>query len=195
MTIWSCIGMLSEVIDYLPWGMSDYSEMEDPYWEEVPPISSKTPDFPDWYARDYCWKGDDEYEARNLAQIVYEITGCLMPRDLHHYDSELKDLGKYGIKRNKAIAMLYCMLALSNSRRRTRANNFEPDYMRTLTESDDRDIAETITSEEWNAQKAAMEKQIQQFRSALHNAEKKASDAAKQLEQQKLSEAEHQRAC
>lgn len=64
----SCIGMLSEVIDYLPWGMSDYSELEDPYWEEVPPMSSKTPDFPDWYARDYCWKSDDEYEARNLGK-------------------------------------------------------------------------------------------------------------------------------
>ena len=188
----SCIGMLSEVIDYLPWGMSDYSEMEDPYWEEVPPMSSKTPDFPDWYARDYCWKSDDGYEARNLAQIIYEVTGCLMPRDLHRYDSELKDLGKYGIKQNKAIAMLYCMLALSNSRRRTRANNFEPDYMRTLTESEDRYNAETITSEEWNAQKAAMEKQIQQLRSALHSAEKKAAEAAKQLEQQqKMSEAEH----
>ena len=185
--------MLSEVIDYLPWGMSDYSEMEDPYWDEVPPMSSKTPDFPDWYARDYCWKGDYEYEARNLAQIVYEITGCLMPRDLHRYDSELKDLGKYGIKQNKAIAMLYCMLALSNSRRRTRANNFEPDYMRTLTESDEgASNTDTIGAEEWNAQKAAMEKQIQQLRSALHSAEKKAADAAKQLEQQKASaEAEH----
>ena len=38
------------------------------------------------------------------AQIVYEATGCLMPRDLHRYDAMLKDLGKYGIKQNKAIA-------------------------------------------------------------------------------------------
>ena len=53
--------------------MSDYSEMEDPYWEEVPPMSSKVPDFPDWYARDYYWKNDDEYEARNLSQIIYFI--------------------------------------------------------------------------------------------------------------------------
>lgn len=115
-----------------------------------------------------------------------------MPRDLHRYDAELKHLGKYRIKQNKAIAMLYCMLALSNSRRRTRANNLEPDYKRALTESEDRDSAETPDSHEWNAQKAAMEKQIQQLRSTLHNAEKKAADAAKQLEkQQKLSEAEH----
>lgn len=45
----SCIGMMSEVINCLPWGLSDYSEMGDPYWEDMPPIASKAPDFPDWY--------------------------------------------------------------------------------------------------------------------------------------------------
>lgn len=185
----SCIGMMSEVIDCLPWGLSDYSEMEDPYWEDMPPIASKIPDFPDWYQRDFAWKGDDEYDARSLAQIVYEATGCLMPRDLHRYDAMLKDLGKYGIKQNKAIAMLYCMLALSNARRRVNPNNLEADYMRVI--SHEEPVAET-TPADWAEQKAALEKQIQQLRSALHTAEKSAEESKRKLEQQqKQAEAEH----
>ena len=191
----SCIGMMYEVIDYLPWGMSDYDEMMDPYWKEVPPASCKTPDFPDWYKRDYYWKGDDEYNARNLAQILYEATGCLMPRNLNRYNSELKNLGKYGIKQNKAISMLYCMLALSNSRRRACANNFEPDYMRLLLpETDAQDTADKnkTTPLDWIEQKTALEKEIQQLKAALHSAEKAANQAKKQLEQQKsAAEAEH----
>ena len=181
--------MMSEVIDCLPWGLSDYSEMEDPYWEDMPPIASKIPDFPDWYQRDFAWKGDDEYDARSLAQIVYEATGCLMPRDLHRYDAMLKDLGKYGIKQNKAIAMLYCMLALSNARRRVNPNNLEADYMRVI--SHEEPVAET-TPADWAEQKAALEKQIQQLRSALHTAEKSAEESKRKLEQQqKQAEAEH----
>ena len=72
----------------------DYDEFDDPYLEDVPPVSNKKPDFPDWYKREYSWKGDDEYEVRNLAQIVYEATGCLMPRNLHRYDAELRKRGE-----------------------------------------------------------------------------------------------------
>ena len=189
----SCMGMMAEVIDSLPWGMCDYDELKDPYWDEVPPVSNKTPDFPDWYKRDYCCKGDDEYDARSLAQIVYEATGCLMPRDIHRYDAEIKKLGKYGIKQNKAIAILYCMLALSNSSRQLKAINFEPDYMKFLLDDEnDDDKKKDLSREELLSQKADMEKQIQQLRSALHSAERAAEDAKKKLAEQKaVSEAEH----
>ena len=189
----SCIGMMSEVVDSLPWGLSDYSDMDDPYWEDVPPIVSKSPDFPDWYKRDYGWKGDDEYDMRNLAQIVYETTGCLMPRNMHRYDAELKNLGKFGIKQNKAIAILYCMLALGNSRRQMSAANFDPDLMKMFTNKDESDEeSETTPPTDWKTQKATLEKQISQLKSALYNAEKSAEEAKKKLEQQKsVSEAEH----
>ena len=112
-----------------------------------------------------------------------------MPRDLHRYDAMLKNLGKYGIKQNKAIAMLYCMLALSNARRRVNPNNLEADYMRVM--SHEEPVAET-TSEDWAEQKATLEKQIQQLRSALHTAEKSAEDSKRKLEQQiAVAEAEH----
>ena len=192
----ACSGMMVEVVDSLPWGMSDYDEFDDPYLEDVPPVSNKKPDFPDWYKREYSWKGDDEYEVRNLAQIVYEATGCLMPRNLHRYDAELRKLGKYGIKQNKAIAILYCMLALSSSRRQRPANNLEPDYMKWLlseaNDSNNEADKEATPPVNWAEQKSKMEKQIQQLKTALHNAEKTATEAKKQLEHQKtVFEAEH----
>lgn len=139
--------MMSEVVDYLPWALSDYEELDDPYWVELPPVSKKTPDFPDWYSRDYIWKGDDEYNARSLAQIIYEATGCLMPRDLHRYDAQLKDLGKYGIKQNKAIAMLYCMTMLSNARRQLKACNLESNDTVAEVDSANTETAGTSTEE------------------------------------------------
>ena len=188
----SCIAMMSEVVDILPWGLSDYSELEDPYLTDEPPTIYKVPEFPDWYKREYGWKGDDEYELRSLAQIVYETTGCLMPRDLHQYDAELKKLGKYGIKQNKAIAVLYCMLALSNSRRRIPANNLDKDYMKWVEQEEVEKDKEDLPPVDWKAQKEEYEKQIKKLRSALHSAEKTAEEAKKKLEQQKsASEAEH----
>ncbi len=181
----SCIGMMSEVIDSLPWGLADFEELYDPYWKDEPLRSSKLPDFPDWYKRDYTWKGEDEYDARSLAQIVYEKTGCIMPRNLHRYDAELKELSKYGIKQNKAIAILYCMLALGNSRHQKHAVNLEYDCKM--------DTVETNSSKKHTLQDISeLEKQIQQLRSALHNAEKSAEDARKKLAEQKAAtEAEH----
>ena len=85
--------------------------------------------------------------------------------------------------------MLYCMLALSNARRRVNPNNLEADYMRVI--SHEEPVAET-TPEDWAEQKAVLEKQIQQLRSALHTAEKSAEDSKRKLEQQqKQAEAEH----
>ena len=97
----SCFAMMSEVVDILPLGLSDYSELEASYLTDEPPAIYKAPEFPDWYKREYGWKGDDEYELRSLAQIVYETTGCLMPRNLHQYDAELKILGNMVLSKIK----------------------------------------------------------------------------------------------
>ena len=191
----ACVGMMSEVIDSLPWGLCEYDESDDIYWDDIPPISKKKPDFPNWYTRDYLMKDESRYEARNLAQIVYETTGCLMPRNLHRYDAELKFLGKYGIRQNKAISILYCMTALSNAKWKRAACNIDPEYMRMLspdTYSEETNRTQVDESGDWEDQKAKMEKQIQQLRSALHTAEKAAADARKQMEKQRLTaEAEH----
>ncbi len=186
----SCIGTMAQVTASLPWGLSDYCEQEDPYWKESLPVSTKIPDFPDWYARNYIQKGQDEYYTKSLAQIVYETTGCLMPRNLHRYDAELKNLGKYGIRQNKAVAVLYCMLTLGYSRRQILSDNLQK-FIPAEKEQNQEHLPVEETKN-WNTQKAELEKEIQQLRSALYQAEKSVENAKKKLEQQKAeAEAEH----
>lgn len=75
------------------------------------------------------------------------------------------------------------------------ACNIDPEYMRMLspdTYSEETNHTQVDESGDWEDQKAKMEKQIQQLRSALHTAEKAAADARKQMEKQRLTaEAEH----
>ena len=179
----ACHGVMFEAAEALPWGVYEYDEMEDEVWDEHPPVSKRS-DIPNWYSREYKMKGDDF--PRSFAQILYEETGCLMPRDMHQYDSKLKILGKYGIRQNKAIAMLYCMLALGNARRSTRALNFEEQYMEHINNGFELNVTD-------NTPKTEEQLEIQRLRAALHKAEKAAKDADKRLADYKAkSEAERQ---
>ena len=151
---------------------------------------SATVTFPDWYRRDYRHKGEDTDEARNLAQILYEATGCLMPRNMHRYDRMMKELGRYGIRQNKAIAMLNCMEALRTSKHRQDALNLEEGFAAQF-ESNQKS-APKLTPAELEARNQSLEKELRELRSALHNAEKSNSELRKKLSQEKAqSEAEH----
>ena len=196
----SCLGVINEVIDSLPWYASEYSELEDRFWMEsdedgglhqrMLSDESATVTFPDWYRRDYRRKGEDTDEARNLAQILYEATGCLMPRNMHRYDRMMKELGRYGIRQNKAIAMLNCMEALGTSKHRQDALNLEEGFAAQF-ESNQK-TAPKLTPAEIEAKNKSLEKELRELRSALHNAEKSNSELRKKLSQEKAqSEAEH----
>ena len=106
----ACTGLMREVILSLPWGCSGYDELDDEFWEEdCPPQPLKPVEIPDWYERKYAVKSKDADSdmPRSLAQIVYEKTGCIMPRDMHRYDSIVKELNRYGFRGNSinVIAM------------------------------------------------------------------------------------------
>lgn len=120
---------MSEVGRKLPWGYDDYSEVYDEFWiPEHIPQAQKPVEYPDWYDNKYAIKGQED-RKKNIAQIVYETTGCIMPRDMHRYDSMAKELNRYGFRGGNVTAMLYCILALGYSRRRIEALNFEEWYM------------------------------------------------------------------
>lgn len=54
---------------------------------------------------------------RNLIQVIYNLTGALMPRDLHRYDAVLPELLHYGITRKKfQTPLLLCMDILGTAR-------------------------------------------------------------------------------
>lgn len=181
---------MAEGVQLLPWAFYEYDEINDPAWnhEDDAPQNAKPADIPDWYAIDYARKNDTI--PKNLAQLVYEATGCLMPRDLHRYDHELKELGKFGLRQNKAVAILYCMNALGAARHMKLANKYDEIYMEhLLSEKDDIPVS---AADNGPIQKTEEQKEIERLKAALHAAERDAANAKKKLSEQKFAaEAEH----
>ena len=115
LTIATCAGSM------LPWYHTEYDEIDDWHWEQyhgagkemVPSPPGKPPELADWYELRYQNRSsvpEDQIRV-NLAQVFYEATGCIPPRDLHRYDDALRLMKHYGINGKKVqIPMLYAML-------------------------------------------------------------------------------------
>lgn len=84
------------------------------------PKRIQVPEMENWYQPQYTSEGTERPEMYNLAQIMYEITGCIMPRNLDRYLPALKTLDQYGIKGKGPLhILLYCMTLLGEARHRT----------------------------------------------------------------------------
>lgn len=186
------VGLMNEVAESLPWGFYPYEEEDDMVWfpdDDYIPEPFRPSAIPDWYERKYFYKGKEREDdfPRSLAQIVYEETGCLMPRDMHLYDSVSKDLGRYGIRGKDAIALQYCMLALANARHQVSAPRmplFDEDEL-AAEASTQKQEAEHLTYDQLIAQTARQKKEIETLRAALHEAERSAKDRQRELERTK----------
>ena len=192
------IGLMLEVAESLPWGVYEYEEEDDQIWfpdEDYVPGPVKPSAIPDWYERRYLYrKGKEDAFPRSLAQIVYERTGCLMPRNMHLYDEAVKELNGYGIRGKDATGLLYCMLALTNSRHQDRAFNLD-DMMQRILDTDMSASEETETRLSFDelSEKADRQKEeIQNLRRALHEAERNTRATNKELERLRAeSQLEH----
>ena len=129
-------GLMAQVCESLPWGMREYDEIGDPVWDEENDAEDvpKTAAVPDWDERKYAEKDPDYYFPRSLSQILYEETGCILPRDIRIYYPEYETIRDYGIKGKDAGVMMLMAAALSTARRQVRASNFDASYARLLEE-------------------------------------------------------------
>ncbi len=196
------IGIAQEIGESLPWGVIPYEEADDDIWyantpdageetdeleaapEETRPV--KPPEFPDWYERKYQpGKGEFDF-PRSLAQMLYEETGCLMPRNMHRYDSKAKLLKERGLRGKDATMLLTCMNALGNARRIGAAMNFDPRFMHYLEVGEEEFFAEKEQlpqePEDLSEKVSEQQKEIKRLREALYNAEKAGREARKELE-------------
>ena len=145
-------GFARQICEALPWGIGDYDEMEDPIWDnpkyqwkDVP----KSAAVPDWNERKYADRESQEYYwPRSLAQILYEETGCLLPRDLKCYYPEYETIRDYGLKGKEAGLMLLMAATLGTAKRQLVANNFNAEYLRLLEEIDEEEKAKSAQEEQ-----------------------------------------------
>lgn len=134
-------GFMAAVGNAFPWAFFEYDELEDPVWMEeedgkAPPLRGRKPEI-HWTDRIYADHSDDPYDdnKRSLTQIIYEDTGCLLPRDMDRYDRHRKELARWGIAGKDAMYVLACMNLLSTVRRRHKALNLDLDFIKYLEDS------------------------------------------------------------
>lgn len=184
--------LMEQCASVLPWRYEKFEEDPDDVWEHFDeerddyvfghqkvelPKRIKVPELEDWYGTLYenVRENDPEYrEYRNLAQIVYELTGSVMPRNLTRYESALTELDYYGINGKKALhPLLYCMTMLGELRHRTHVYQLPEETA---------DISDNVSVEELQEKLRALQTENKQLRQAAYEAGRETKELRKKLE-------------
>ena len=106
----------------LPWGFACYEEEEDGFWFDDGKWIPSMPLNPELYETKYAGQRyeDDEEEPHevSVAQIIYEHTGAILPRNMHRFDDAFRPLKKRGLKSSEANMVCALMDVLGETRRR-----------------------------------------------------------------------------
>ena len=152
---------------------------------------------PEWYERKFIPKEDESFRFnRSMAQIVYEETGCILPRDMHRYDIRQKAVKQYGVTGKDTTALLMLFSALGYAKRSERALNFDQALMEywddEATDEEKFQRAEKAAKENKKEEKPLTYEELaeklkteqennKKLRSSLHEAEKNSREARKEL--------------
>lgn len=129
----ACMGLMNQVGKNLPWGLSDYGDYK-------VPKAKKPVKLPDQHLMQYYTKGQD-YPV-SLAQLVYNLGGGILPRDMSVYTGWSEYLRKVGVK---DVRLGVAMIAIFQAIRRrdslsTVKDPDEPEY----TSEDVAELQESI---------------------------------------------------
>ena len=180
----------------LPWRHEDFEEDPEDVWTHYDekrdseifgqghvalPKRIKVPELEDWYGTFYenIRESDPEYrECRNLAQIIYELTGSVMPRNLTRYENALTELDYYGINGKKALhPLLYCMTMLGELRHRTHTFHLPEESV---------DMADNESVEKLREKLRILQAENQQLRQSAYESGRETKEL-----QRKLDASEH----
>ena len=144
-------GLFTDVAHHLPWGMGHYDEEEVPFKDTTKPLAH-----PDWYELSL-------EDKQSLAQLVYQATGAILPRELSDFDGLKSHLSKMGIRGKNAVHMAELMTVLETVQFR---EEFTTSGVPEMPSQDTEDVAE-------------LKEQLKELRERL----KKATDAAHSQDQ------------
>lgn len=200
----------------LPWHIGEYDEEDDAIWNDVDiytgekrpkasvdalPSGITAPEMPDWYSLDYVDRNQDplfQFHV-NLAQVFYELTGAIMPRNLQRYYPALMDLAHYGIKGKKAtLPLLYCMALAGEAKRQSHdvrrlfsdAEDYEADAENEVSVAGAEPTP--VSTEQLLADFTALKKENKRLNHALHQADREVRESRERNET-RAKAAENQR--
>ena len=182
-------------VSMLPWTRTRHIPNCDDIWEHydheadaiVPgpstqPLSKKikVPDLDNWYRLQYhdtAKTNADHAVLFNLSQILYEVTGCIMPRKPERHLVALNTLYRYGINNKKANQnLLYCMALLAEAKHQSQFSQIPVSQ-----ESASEELPDAV--DELKAQVIALREELSQCHQALQDVANKNSARTNQKEQ------------
>ena len=202
------LAFMDTVCGQLPWAKGDYDEEEDAIWhphdlfemllddneEEAPADYSVDRHLDeDWFGLKYTT--DDVYEMDNerasIAQIVYQMTGAVLPRNTYRYDGMKKRLRKDGLSNTRIDRAVAAMMILGEVQRRSRNWMFDDfsfdNLLENVTEEAEEkeanvssDLVDTI--EKFKAENAALKKENDRLRQAAHAASREVKESQQNIE-------------
>ena len=210
------LAVMDTACGQLPWAKGDYLEEEDTIWHphdlfEMLLDDDEDPvDYPvdrclddDWFGLKYAT--DEVYETDNerasIAQIVYQLTGAVLPRNTYRYDCVKKRLRKDGLTNTRIDRAVSAMMILGEVQRQSRnwlseefsfddlmeKVNGEPDEEKEADVSSD--MADTI--EKLKAENAALKKENDRLRKAAHAASREVKESQQNIEKLEQEAEEH----
>lgn len=206
----ACIGLMNEIGRSLPWGVLEYDELEDGIWfgekqEPNPEIEQYL------YEHRYYKKASEEEDEtgsafpRNLDQILYEATGCSLPRNITRCRDYSEYLEQYDFSEQERNLLGIMMNVFAVVRRQSTALNLDPNFMEDLDdlqylfrhhklpESGEYEIADCGLEEPENSEPdpteaiRSLQAEVRHLRTALHDTEKAKLSVEKELHQEKES--------
>ena len=191
------MAVLCTAANQLPWAKFPYEEEDADQDQPFPAGHSQWRLDAAWYLPSYADSefaaGEDGSDLVSLAQLVYGMTGALLPRDMQQYDFLKKHLRRDGLTPSKIHALLAVMAALGAASRQI---DFAPGGQVEI-ESDVQQAATQASQPLPDAQalrdeNADLRQQADALRRSAHAAEKQTANVQKQLEELQ-QEAERQR--
>lgn len=166
----------------LPWGLELYSEMDDGIWFQDNEWIEPKPFDPEWYETKYAgelYEDDDDPHDVSLAQLVYQYTGAVLPRDMNRFDGLKKELRAKGLKPSQVSTLCAMMNVIGEvSRQRFDFSKY--------ADQDDWDAEEEAVTEDLASEneklKAELAKLRKQAKEANYNLSRENRELKDQLE-------------
>lgn len=166
----------------LPWGLELYSEMDDGIWFQDNEWIEPKPFDPEWYETKYAgewYEDDDDPHDVSLAQLVYQYTGAVLPRDMNRFDGLKKELRAKGLKPSQVSTLCAMMNVIGEvSRQRFDFSKY--------ADQDERDAEEETVTEDLASEneklKAELAKLRKQAKEANYNLSRENRELKDQLE-------------
>ena len=161
-------GILTDVAHHLPWGMGRYSEDDIPFKDNTKPMAHT-----DWYELSLK-------DKQSLAQVVYQATGAILPRELNDFDRLKSHMGRLGIKGKNAVHMAELMAVLETVQFR---EEFSSPSLPEVASEDTEDV------EELKGQLKALQERLKKATDAAHTQDQRArkAEAALTAEREKMA--------